>query len=203
MPVRYPLVRGRLAARDISFEPLPVYTIGHSTRSIPEFVELLRAGQVDLVVDIRSIPRSRINPQYNLDALSETLAEWQIGYVFIAELGGRRPKSKLVSPDVNGFWTNQSFHNYADYGLSEAFHSGLARLLELARGRRCAIMCSEAVWWRCHRRIVADYLVYGGATVFHLMGSARVEAASLTIAATAAGDSLIYPADLSQPLPAG
>lgn len=201
MPVEHPVMRARPAARDPSSEPLPVYTIGHSTRSIPEFVELLRAGQVDLVVDIRSIPRSRTNPQYNLDALPETLAEWQIGHVLIAELGGRRRKSKLVPPDVNGFWTHQSFHNYADYALSDEFHSGLTRLLELARDRRCAIMCSEAVWWRCHRRIVADYLLHGGTTVFHLMGSARVEAASLTIAATAAGDSLVYPADASLPSP--
>jgi uncharacterized protein (DUF488 family) len=86
-----------------------VYTVGHSTRSIAEFVELLQQGQVDLVVDIRSTPRSRTNPQFNLDVLPEALAVWQIGYARIAELGGRRPKSKIVSPEVNGFWTNQSF----------------------------------------------------------------------------------------------
>lgn len=193
--VRHPAVRALPNARDPSSEPMPIYTIGHSTRSIPEFVELLRAGRVELVVDIRSIPRSRTNPQYNLDALPAALAEWQIGHVFIAELGGRRRKSKLVPPEVNGFWTNQSFHNYADYALSDEFHSGLTRLLELARDRRSAIMCSEAVWWRCHRRIVADYLLNAGTAVFHLMGAARVEAASLTSAATPAADNLVYPAD--------
>ena len=98
------------------------------------------------------------------------------------------------SPEVNGFWLNQSFHNYADYALSSEFRLGLSRLLELSEERRCAIMCSEAVWWRCHRRIVADYLLHAGRKVFHLMGSARVEPAKLTEAATADRDALVYPA---------
>lgn len=172
----------------------PIHTIGHSTRTIPEFVELLRVGAVDMVVDIRSVPRSRTNPQYNLDALPDALAAWQIGHMYMAELGGLRGKSKTVPPAVNGFWINQSFHNYADYALSEDFHIGLARLLELSAERRCAIMCSEAVWWRCHRRIVADYLLEGGTSVFHLMGPARAEPAKLTVAATAQGHALFYPA---------
>jgi uncharacterized protein (DUF488 family) len=172
----------------------PVYTIGHSTRSIAAFVELLRCGQVDLVVDIRSIPRSRTNPQYNLDALPDALAAWQIGHERIGQLGGRRPKSKTVDPEVNGFWTHQSFHNYADHALTDEFRAGLARLAEASSARRCAIMCSEAVWWRCHRRLVADYLLHDGREVFHLMGPARVEAAKMTPAARVADASLIYPA---------
>jgi uncharacterized protein (DUF488 family) len=175
-------------------EPLPVYTIGHSTRTIPEFVELLRIGGVEMVVDIRSIPRSRTNPQYNLDTLADALAPWQIAHTQILELGGRRNKSKAVAPEVNGFWTNQSFHNYADYALSSEFHCGLSRLQELSRERRCAIMCSEAVWWRCHRRFIADYLLYDGRDVFHLMGPARVDAARMNPAARADGSSLVYPA---------
>jgi uncharacterized protein (DUF488 family) len=171
-----------------------VYTIGHSTRSIVEFVELLRQGRVELVVDIRSIPRSRANPQFNLDALPEALSVWQIGHTRIEELGGRRNKSKTVPPEVNGFWTNQSFHNYADYALSDEFHIGLLRLTELSRERRCAIMCSEAVWWRCHRRFVADHLLYKGRDVFHLMRAARVDAARINPAARADGTSLVYPA---------
>jgi uncharacterized protein (DUF488 family) len=171
-----------------------VYTIGHSTRSVAEFVELLRCGQVDLVLDIRSTPRSRTNPQFNLDALPEALSAWQICHARIAELGGRRKKSRSVAPEVNGFWTNQSFHNYADYALSDEFRVGLARLDELSRERRCAIMCSEAVWWRCHRRFVADYLLHAGREVFHLMWPTRVEVAKLNPAARAAGDSLVYPA---------
>jgi uncharacterized protein (DUF488 family) len=171
----------------------PVYTVGHSTRDIVEFVELLKQGRVDLVVDIRSTPRSRTNPQFNLDALPETLATWQIGHARIAELGGRRKKSKIVASEVNGFWTNQSFHNYADYALSDEFRAGFSRLSELSRERRCAIMCSEAVWWRCHRRFVADYLLHDGRDVFHLMGTTRVEAARMNPAARAEGASLVYP----------
>ena len=172
----------------------PVFTVGHSTRSIPEFVKLLQAGRVELVVDIRSTPRSRTNPQFNLDVLPEALSAWQIGHRQILELGGRRPKSKTVSPEVNGFWINQSFHNYADYALSNEFRVGFSRLTELSSERRCAIMCSEAVWWRCHRRFVADYLLHGGRDVFHLMGAARVDVATMNTAARADGASLVYPA---------
>ncbi len=172
----------------------PVYTIGHSTRSIAEFVALLRHGQVALVVDIRSTPRSRTNPQFNLDTLPDALAAWQIGHQRIAELGGRRKKSEIVRPDVNGFWINQSFHNYADYALLGEFRAGFSRLTELSMARRCAIMCSEAVWWRCHRRFVADYLLHDGRDVFHLMGTARIDAAEMNPAARAEGASLVYPA---------
>jgi uncharacterized protein (DUF488 family) len=175
-------------------EQPPVYTVGHSTRSVLEFVELLRRGPVDLVVDIRSIPRSRTNPQFNEDALPEALSGWQIGYERIAELGGRKGKSRSVPPEVNAFWTNQSFHNYADYALSDDFRAGFVRLTELSRERRCAVMCSEAVWWRCHRRFVADYLLHEGREVLHLMGPARIETAKMTPAARAKGASLVYPA---------
>ena len=114
-------------------EPPAVHTVGHSTRTIPEFVELLNKGPVELVVDIRSVPRSRTNPQFNLDTLPEALAAWQIGYMQIPELGGLRRKSKIVPPEVNSFWINQSFHNYADYALSGEFHLGLARLLKVSQ----------------------------------------------------------------------
>lgn len=159
---------------------LPFYTIGHSTRTIEEFVELLRAGSVQMVVDIRTVPRSRTNPQYNLDTLPQTLAPYQIGHVYIPELGGLRSKTKTVAPEVNGMWENKSFHNYADHALSETFRTGLDKLVTLGREQPCAMMCSEAVWWRCHRRIVADYLIANGETVFHLMGRNKVEKANLT-----------------------
>jgi uncharacterized protein (DUF488 family) len=172
----------------------PIYTIGHSTRSIEAFVDLLRLAEVRLVADIRSVPRSRTNPQYNLDSLPVTLAEYQIGHVYIRELGGLRQRSREVPDEVNGFWSNRSFHNYADYALSEEFRRGLAELLSLAQETRCAIMCSEVVWWRCHRRIVADYLLVAGRSVFHLMGSDRVEPAKMTPAARVAEGGLTYPA---------
>ena len=155
---------------------------------------MLKVGCVELVVVIRGTPRSRTNPQFNLGALPQALAPWQIRYTRIEELGGRRSKSKTVPPEVNGFWTNQSFHNYADYALSDEFRVGFSRLAELSRERRCAIMCSEAVWWRCHRRFVADYLLRDGRDVFHLMGVARVDAAKMNQVARADGVSLVYPA---------
>jgi uncharacterized protein (DUF488 family) len=172
----------------------PVYTVGHSTRSIAEFADLLKQGRVELVVDIRRTPLSRTNPQFNADVVPEALSAWQISYTRIAELGGRRSRSKAIPPEMNAFWINQSFHNYADYALSGEFHAGLSRLIELCHARRCAIMCSEAVWWRCHRRFVADYLLHDGWEVFHLMGDARVDVATMTAAARADGASLVYPA---------
>jgi uncharacterized protein (DUF488 family) len=162
---------------------LPFYSIGHSTRTIEAFVDLLRAGSVTMVADIRSVPRSRTNPQFNTDTLPKALAEFQIGYEHIAELGGLRGKVKAIEPDINGFWENRSFHNYADYALTASFSSGLNQLIALGREQRCAMMCSEAVWWRCHRRLVADNLIARGESVFHLMGKDKVEAAKLTAGA--------------------
>lgn len=158
----------------------PFYTIGHSTRTIEEFVALLQAAEVTLVVDIRTIPRSRTNPQYNKDVLPEHLAPFKIAYILLEELGGLRSKSKDIEAEINGFWNNQSFHNYADYTLSESFRQGLTQLITLGRQQCCAIMCSEAVWWRCHRHIVADYLLARGESVFHLMGQDKITPAELT-----------------------
>jgi len=171
----------------------PIFTIGHSTKSIPEFVELLRCGPVDMVVDIRTVPRSRHNPQYNEDVLAAELEPYQISYRRIAPLGGLRGRSRDIPPEVNGFWENQSFHNYADYALSGEFAAALDELLALGSERHCAIMCAEAVWWRCHRRIVADYLLERGRPVIHLMGSARLEPARLTSAALLDGERITYP----------
>lgn len=172
----------------------PIFTIGHSTRSIPEFVDLLRSGEVEVVVDVRTVPRSRRNPQYNEDLLPEELAPFSIQYLRIADLGGLRARSTQVSPSLNGFWENQSFHNYADYALSTKFGEALEQLSELSSARRCSIMCAEAVWWRCHRRIIADYLLLYGRDVFHLMDSDRVVPAKLTAAAKGMDGKLIYPA---------
>jgi len=174
-------------------DPLPIFTVGHSTRTIAEFVALLRAGGVQAVVDIRTVPRSRTNPQYDLDALPGALAPFQIAHGRIEALGGLRGKSG-VPAEVNAFWRNQSFHNYADYALSQAFRDGLAELIGAAAARRTAIMCAEAVWWRCHRRIVADYLIVEGRGVFHLMGEDSVIPATMTDAAIGAPDGLHYPA---------
>jgi len=173
----------------------PFFTIGHSTRSLEEFVELLQGAQVQRLVDVRTVPRSRTNPQFNKETLPGALATAEISYEHMADLGGLRGKSRTIAPDVNAFWTHSSFHNYADYALSEEFHSGLGRLIEEGRRERCAIMCSEAVWWRCHRRIVADYLIARREEVFHIMGEGRLEAAKLTPGAVIRPDGkVIYPA---------
>lgn len=174
---------------------LPFFTIGHSNRSLEELIELLRAADIDLVVDIRRIPRSRTNPQFNQDTLPDALAAVGISYYHSAALGGRRAKVATASPATNGLWTNDSFHNYADYALSIPFHEGLERLLEEGRERRCVMMCSEAVWWRCHRRIVADHLIAHEESVFHIMGRGRSEPARLTPGAYIQSNAtVIYPA---------
>lgn len=171
----------------------PFHTIGHSTRTISAFVALLRVGGVEMVIDIRTVPRSRTNPQYNADALPLALAEFQVGHHRIAALGGLRKRVREVPPETNGWWDNRSFHNYADYALSPEFKTGLAELIMLGRARRTAIMCSEALWWRCHRRIVADHLIAAGETVFHLMDGLRAEPARLSAGAAITGQGLIYP----------
>ena len=172
----------------------PFYTIGHSTRSIKEFVELLRPSQIKLVVDVRTIPRSRTNPQYNTEELVKNMSEFQIGYEHIATLGGLRGRKRSVSTSVNAFWKNQSFHNYADYAMSDEFRSGLARLRSLGHAKTSVLMCSEAVWWRCHRRIIADYLIAAGETVFHILGANHVAPAHLTAGAVFEMDgSVTYP----------
>jgi uncharacterized protein (DUF488 family) len=172
----------------------PFYTIGHSTRSIADFVELLREAGVRTLIDVRTVPRSRTNPQYNKDTLPDTLAPFQIGYEHIAALGGLRGHKRDVDPAVNGFWQNASFHNYADYALGESFHEGLARLRAVGQASTCAIMCAEAVWWRCHRRIITDYLLAAGEAVFHILGPGHVEPARMTEGARPDGERVTYPA---------
>lgn len=173
----------------------PFYTIGHSTRSVEDLVALLRQAQVQLVVDVRTVRRSRTNPQFNSDVLPASLSAVGIDYTHVAALGGLRGPLREIPPPVNGFWTNQSFHNYADYAMTEAFRAGLAKLRKLGHAQRCAVMCAEAVWWRCHRRIIADYLIAAGETVFHILSKARIEPARQTSAARPGpAGTLIYPA---------
>jgi uncharacterized protein (DUF488 family) len=159
------------------------YTIGHSTRSADELVGMLREARVTTLVDVRTIPRSRTNPQFNQDALPATLAKSGIRYVHIPELGGLRSSRKGETASLNTFWVNTSFRNYADHAMSAPFRSGLNRLRELGRESTCAMMCAEAVWWRCHRRIIADYLMLAGEEVIHLMGPGKSELARSTPAA--------------------
>ncbi|MBB6016386.1 DUF488 family protein [Deinococcus radiopugnans] len=178
----------------------PFYTVGHSTRTLEEFVELLRAGEVERIVDVRLIRRSRTNPQYDEATLGTDLGAFGIAYEPIPKLGGRRPKSTTVPPDINGMWENQSFHNYADYALSDEFRAGLEQLIMLGRERNTAVMCSEAVWWRCHRRMISDHLLARDEAVFHLMGRDQVEPAQLNKGAVVeTARTVIYPAPSGEP----
>lgn len=173
---------------------LPFCTIGHSNRTLPEFVGLLNDAHIGALVDIRKIPRSRANPLFNEETLPDALAAFGISYEHVAALGGLRGKARTLPRDVNGFWTNESFHNYADYALSDTFRVGLDHLIDVGRERRCVIMCSEAVWWRCHRRIVADYLIASEKAVLHIMGRGRLEPAHLTPGAVIQlGRTIVYP----------
>lgn len=171
----------------------PFYTIGHSTRSIEDFVRLLEDAAVTLVADVRAIPRSRTNPQYNRDVLPASLSAHGIGYEHFAELGGRRGRQPDVAPELNAYWDNASFHNYADYALSDTFKAALVRLRDLGHEQCCAIMCSEALWWRCHRRIISDYLLAAGERVLHVLGPKHIEPATITPAARVGPDALTYP----------
>ena len=161
-----------------------VHTIGHSTRTTAELVALLREGGVDLVADVRRFPRSRTNPQFNSEALDAALRKEGIGYRHLAALGGRRSAGDAKAPSHNTLWREAAFRAYSDYAETDEFRAALEALLGLAGEHRVAIMCAEAVWWRCHRRIVADYLLARGIEVRHILGPGKIEPAKLTPGAT-------------------
>ncbi len=136
-----------------------IFTIGHSNREWPEFLDLLRKNGIDLLVDVRKLPRSRANPQYNAETIAKALEKTGIGYTHLESLTGFRKGTQLT---VESAWENKSFKAYAAYMRSPEFKAGLDELLRLSAGRSVAIMCSEAVWWRCHRRMIADALIARG-----------------------------------------
>jgi uncharacterized protein (DUF488 family) len=172
-----------------------IYTVGHSTRTAAELVALLQEVGVEVLVDVRSVPRSRTNPQFNADVLPATLNTAHIGYRYIAALGGRRHSARGGAPSPNTYWRNASFRAYADYAATEPFRAGLRELRDLAGEHRCAIMCAEAVWWRCHRRIIADYLLVEGIAVAHILGRNHAAPATPTPGVCdIGGGTLVYPA---------
>ena len=175
---------------------MPIFTIGHSTRSVDELIALLSGNGVGLVCDVRSYPRSRRHPQFNAEALPDDLAGAGIGYIHLKALGGRRGRQDLGGPSPNGLWREDAFRNYADYALTPSFRAALADLRNRAGETTAAIMCAEAVWWRCHRRIITDYLLAAGEDVVHIMAPGRTEPARLTEGADPKSDgSVHYPAD--------
>jgi uncharacterized protein (DUF488 family) len=171
-----------------------IFTIGHSTRTAEELIALLREAGVDLLVDVRTVPRSRFNPQFNTDVLPHTLAEAGIRYLHMPALGGLRHRPRDAPPSPNGLWRNEAFQAYADYAMTPPFRIALDELRGLARDHVPAIMCAEAVWWQCHRRIVADYLLTAGGDVRHIMAPGKIEPASLTPGAGPRPDgTIVYP----------
>ena len=173
----------------------PFFTIGHSTRTLDEFLGLLHASGIVRVVDVRKLPGSTRYPQFDQDALAASLEASGIGYEHAKDLTGRRPVSRDVPFEVNAWWENRSFHNYADHAQSQEFSRTLDHLRERGRAERTAFLCSEAVWWRCHRRIIADHLLARGETVHHILGPDHVDPAQLSRGAVVGPDrGVTYPA---------
>lgn len=171
-----------------------VYTVGHSDRPIGTFVRLLQAHGVGLLADVRRFPGSRKHPQYGRDALAASLADAGIGYAFLGDaLGGRRSRSLPTEASPNGGLTNPSFRHYADYMLTPAFRRGVDELLALAARQAVCVMCSEGWWVKCHRRLLADYLVARGVEVRHISSRVRADPHALDPAAVVAGDRVTYP----------
>jgi uncharacterized protein (DUF488 family) len=169
---------------------LTVFTIGHSTRTLPEFVEMLKAYHVTLVVDVRSVPRSRHNPQFNKETLPAALKEEGIKYVHMPDIGGlRRPNRD----SVNTAWRNKSFRGYADYMQTKEFTEQLLHLMVLARENCVAVMCAEALPWRCHRSLIADALVVRNVRVEHIISKNSTISHTLTEWAHAEGTRITYP----------
>jgi uncharacterized protein (DUF488 family) len=168
-----------------------VFTVGHSSRSFDEFVDLLRANGVARVIDIRTIPRSRHNPQFNREALARSLRARRIGYVHLKTLGGLRHPKK---DSVNTGWRNASFRGYADYMQTPEFAEALERAIGLADEKPSALMCAEAVPWRCHRSLVADALTVRGIAVEDIIGKSSRRPHSITPFARVCGTEITYPA---------
>ena len=167
-----------------------IYTIGHSTRSIEEFIELLLANSIKQLVDIRTIPRSRHNPQFEQTALEKSLPVSGIKYIYLKDLGGLRPK---VKDSVNMGWHNESFRNYADYMQTSEFENGIEELIEIASKGPTAIMCAEAVPWRCHRSLVGDALLARNVEVKDIISDKSINDHKMTDFAKVNGKNITYP----------
>lgn len=171
---------------------MTIYTIGHSTRQLEEFIALLKQRGITQLVDIRSIPRSRHNPQYEQTALEKTLSEHDIRYIYLKSLGGLRHVTK---DSENLGWHNLSFRNYADYMQTPEFQAGIDELIEIAKKAPSAIMCAEAVPWRCHRSLVGDALTVRGVDVEDIISEKSMKKHEITPFAVVDGEKITYPND--------
>jgi len=170
---------------------MKIWTIGHSTRSMEEFIELLKAHDVRALADVRQFPGSRRLPHFNQQPFSESLAAAGVEYIHFRELGGRR----RARPDSsNTAWRNEAFRGYADYLMTDGFREGIERLLALARQKRTAMMCAEALWWQCHRGLISDWLKAAGHEVIHVLAKNKTEPHPFTSAARIVDGKLSYSA---------
>ncbi|MDX6613953.1 MAG: hypothetical protein QOD75_3139 [Blastocatellia bacterium] len=174
-----------------------IWTVGHSTREATEFIEVLRSCDIETLVDVRTFPGSRRYPQFNQNELAESLGLAETEYVHLPSLGGRRRARK---DSTNIAWRNESFRGYADYMETEAFRNAINELLQLAGRKRTVIMCAEAVWWRCHRSLISDYLKAGGVLVIHILDKNKTQLHPYTSAAGIVNGELTYKGLLSEPL---
>jgi len=168
-----------------------IWTIGHSTRTLKEFIDILKSFHIECVADIRSVPGSRRYPHFNKEALEVSLPENNIKYVHLRELGGRR---KVKADSINAGWRIAAFRGYADYMETSSFKEAIQELERFGSKGRIAYMCSEALWWRCHRSLVSDYLKLHGWTVFHIMGIGKTQEHTYTSPAQIVNGELLYPA---------
>jgi uncharacterized protein (DUF488 family) len=174
-----------------------LFTIGHSTHPLERFLALVAQHGIEALADIRRFPGSRTHPQFNRDDFASALHKAGIAYHWLEALGGRRGKRRDISTSVNLGLHNAGFRNYADYMLAPEFQEGLARLLEVARRKHTALMCAEGLYWRCHRRLVSDFLVANGMTVEHIMPNGALRPHQLTPGAVIEGGSVAYPGEKS------
>jgi uncharacterized protein (DUF488 family) len=174
---------------------LTILTIGHSTRSIDEFLEILHAHSIERLVDVRTIPKSRRVPQFNSESLAASLRGQGIDYLHVKSLGGLRHPNK---DSANLGWRNASFRGYADYMATDEFRASLERLLQLAREKRTAIMCAEAVPWRCHRSLIGDALLVRGVKVDDILSATSIRPHEMTPFARVEAPNIVYPADCEQ-----
>ncbi len=177
------------APGNVADETLRVWTIGHSTRTLAEFLDLLAENKIEVLVDVRSFPGSRKFPHFNREELAGSLETAGIRYLHLKALGGRR---KPRPDSLNTVWRNASFRGYADYMETDDFRDGIGELLDMARADPTAIMCSEAVWWRCHRSMISDFLKAKGVTVEHIMSPGQIAEHPYTSAARIEDGKLTY-----------
>lgn len=185
-------LRKRFTKREAENRTLAVFTVGHSTRTLPEFVSLLKAHGIRRVVDVRSVPRSRHTPQFNQARLARKLRGAGIAYLHLKKLGGRRHTSKA---SVNLGWRNTSFRGFADYMQTPEFTAGIQQLVTLARKKATAIMCAEAVPWRCHRSLIGDALLLRGIRVVDVFSATNSRPHQLTPFAKVRGLQITYPTE--------